>query len=377
MSPADALPPYGVRPLLNAAGPYTRFGNTTPAAEVRAAMDRMSQSYVLLADLHEVADRVLAEACRTAAAFVVPGAAAGLTLAVAACIAGDDPDRIVALPDAEATVALLAEHRNIYEHALRVPGARLREVDDPSALADDVAAFFFDATEGLDGLEAAASAAHRHGIPVIVDGSLAVPPRRHLWEPFERGADLVAFSGGKGIGGPPASGWVAGRRDLVRSVALQQIDHDVRAAAAQARGESRASGAHTMGIGRGMKVGKEQIAGLLVAVERYLAADVAAQAARWAREALAIEAAVGGIAGVRAEVIQRDEEGPPFVRIALDAERTSATPGSVYGALVAGHPRICVSAFAGRLSVSPMCLPEGAWEIVAERLAAVLRDSVR
>jgi D-glucosaminate-6-phosphate ammonia-lyase len=173
-------------------------------------------------------------------------------------------------------VILFASQRSAYEPCLRAAGARLVVVDDTLAslrdrLGPEVAAVFYDAQPAKLGaapdLAEVVRAAHAHDVPVIVDASLAVPPRENLTALVASGADLVAFSGSKTIGGPGASGFLAGREDLIESALAQQADGDIR----ERLGLDRRPGPVQMGIGRVTKTGKEEIVGLLFALDRYTA----------------------------------------------------------------------------------------------------------
>jgi D-glucosaminate-6-phosphate ammonia-lyase len=275
-------------------------------------MAEAARSFARIGDLQEIASERIAALTGAQAGYVTSGAAAGLTLGAAAMLAGLDPDRMERLPDtgeAPAEIVVQASHRNPYDHLVRASGARLVEFGDAAgATAEQMAvaigpatagAFFHDQAEaaGLP-FEAFVTLAHDHGLPVLVDASMNLPPRANLRRYIDAGADLVAFSGGKTIRGPQASGFLAGRADLLISVGLQQQDMDV----LEATWARRALIEHgviprppTHGIGRSMKTGKEEIVGLLVALERYAALDEAAEHARWVSVADHLAAGLDGI----------------------------------------------------------------------------------
>ena len=305
----------GVRTLLNARGNATLAGGTLMDPAVVAAMAEAARSFVRIGDLEVAASARIAEVTGAEAGYVTCGAAAGLTLGTAAILAGMDPDRIDRLPqtDGHPDVLLVQRtHRNGYDHLVRAAGATLREVGGPegasvaeleAAIDERVAGVFFQGDEEHRGLPLAdvIAVAHRHGLPVLVDGSVNLPPRTNLRRFVAAGADLVAFSGGKTIRGPQASGFLAGRADLIRSVGLQHQDLDVLPTTWAARdllerGLLTRIPAH--GIGRSMKAGKEEIVGLLVALERYLARDEAAEIQRYAGLAAELTAGLSEIAGL-------------------------------------------------------------------------------
>ena len=284
----------GVRTLINARGCATLAGGTLMEPEVVAAMAAAAGSFVRIGDLQEVASRRIAALTGAEAGYVTSGAAAGLTLGAAAMLARLDPDLMERLPatgDAPAEIVVQANHRNPYDHLVRASGARLVEFGDADGATIDamtnaigpatVGAFFHGQAESVGlSIDDFVATAHAHGLPVLVDASMNLPPRSNLRRFVAAGADLVAFSGGKTIRGPQASGFLAGRADLLVSVGLQQQDMDVLPSTWARRslvetGVIARPPAH--GIGRSMKTGKEEIVGLLVALERYASRDEAAE----------------------------------------------------------------------------------------------------
>jgi L-seryl-tRNA(Ser) seleniumtransferase len=244
-------------------------------------------------------------------------------LAAAACIAGLDAARMDRLPDTAgmaAAILIARTHRNAYDHALRAAGARLVEVGlndrgtgagvrgtEPwqylAAITPDTVAVAFTANpETIDDLPAVAELACARKLPVIVDAAAQLPPKANLKRIIAAGADLVVFSGGKAIGGPQASGILAGRRDLVASAVLQQLDMDVvpgrwrPPVAFLDQGALAAVPTH--GLGRGFKAGKEEIAGLLTALRLFAARDEEA----WRDALVARLDALAEIAGARSGV---------------------------------------------------------------------------
>ncbi len=302
----------GVPRRINAAGTLTRLGGSLMAPEVLEAMREAASSSVDMAELQSAASRRIAALTGAEAGLVTSGASAGLTLAAAACLAGWDAARMAALPDSRgmpARVLMLRTHRNSYDHALRLAGAQIVDIghndrgagagvrgvepwEIESAIDAQTAAFVFVAgASGGASLAAVAEVVHRHGLPLIVDAAAQLPPASNLRRFVAEGADLVVFSGGKAIGGPQASGLLIGRRALVGSALLQMMDMDVHPATwapAALVDTGRLRGTPLHGIGRGFKVGKEEIAGLLCALERFAARDEAAQADAWTKRLHAI-----------------------------------------------------------------------------------------
>lgn len=392
----------GVRRVINAAGPLTRLGGNRVAPEVLAAMSDAATSNVRMEDLQERAGAVIAEVTGAEAGYVVSGAAAGLTLAAAACVAGLDPAAMDQLPNTTGLrneVVVQRGHRNAYDHALRAAGIRFVEVgylgypgaggtfgwQIEAAITERTAAIACPvlSTPGTLPLPEVAEIARAHGLPVIVDASAALPPRSNLRRFIAEGADLVTFSGGKAVGGPQASGILAGRKDLIASVALQHQDMDVRLATwsqrtRHERGEVR--GIPHQGLGRAMKVGREEIAGLVTALRRYAAGSDVDDVARW--NAM-LEIVAGSICDLPGIEVRRhfDPEHPvPLLWIGLDAGRLGFSAYDAINALMDGEPAVALSesrAEFGTLIVNPMGLDSSDAEVVAHRVKTLLSGSTQ
>ena len=335
---------FGLVRRINAAGTLTRLGGRPMAPEVAAAMAEVAAVSLDIAELQQLASERIAALLGTEAAMVTTGASAALTLAAAACLAGGDLARMAALPLAEGfpnEILLPRTHRTMYSRALAAAGARLIDLghndrgtgagvrgleawEIDAAITPRTAAFAFTATpETIAALPAIADHCRRRRIPLIVDAAAQLPPRANLRRFFKMGADLVCFSGGKAIGGPQASGILAGRANLVGSALAQQLDMDVRAEAWSPPPLLRPiirGAVPPHGIGRGFKAGKEEIIGLLVALERFAATDDAAETAELEARLAAISAALNGLDGVRAE-LQRGGRSPQLALLLDPPER--------------------------------------------------------
>ena len=310
----------------------------------------------------------------------------GITLAAAACIAGtrrSDIDRLPSTDGIAAEIVVQRGHRNAYDRALRSAGARIVEIGYPyregvgltyewqleEAFSDQTVAVahlpFADADDLP--LERVCACAAARGIPVIVDAAAELPPSANLRRFVAAGAALVAFSGGKAIRGPQGSGILAGRRDLIESVRLQTLDMDVDVA-----GWTSVEGTEPPhhGIGRSMKVGKEQIAGAAVALQEFVRRDHDAEAdeqARW------LETLVGTVEGLGEATMRRDLHFYP--RLVLsglgpDRAREAAT------ALAAGSPPVVVPHAPlrrGELVIAPEAVVEADRAVVACALTALPR----
>jgi len=287
----------GVKRRINAAGTLTRLGGRPMEEPVLDAMREASRSSVDIGELQASAGRTIARATGAEAGLVTSGAAAGLTLAAAACIAGFDAAKMSRLPDTRGMrneILIPRTHRNAYDHALRAAGAVLIDIghndrgtgaglrgletwEIDAAITPATVAFAFTATPSTTAdLPKIVEAARTRGLKVIVDAAAQLPPATNLRAFIGAGADLVVFSGGKAIGGPQASGILAGKRDLIASALLQQLDLDVDPArwiAPEIVDRDRVPWPPHHGIGRAFKVGKEEIVGLIVALERFVARD--------------------------------------------------------------------------------------------------------
>jgi L-seryl-tRNA(Ser) seleniumtransferase len=343
---SSILDRLGVPRRINAAGTLTRLGGSLMAPEVLEAMREAAASSVDMAELQSAASRRIAALTGAEAGLVTSGASAGLTLATAACLAGWDAARMAALPDTRgmpARMLMLRTHRNSYDHAVRLAGAQIVDVghndrgtgagvrgvepwEIESAVDAQTAGFVFVAgAGGAAALPVVIEVMHRHGLPVVVDAAAQLPPASNLHRFVDQGADLVVFSGGKALGGPQASGLLTGRRDLVGSALLQMMDMDVHPATwapAELVDTARLRGTPLHGIGRGFKVGKEEIAGLLCALERFVARDEAAQVDVWTQRLRAMAVSLGGQLLLRAALREAAPGGRavPALDLTIGAE---------------------------------------------------------
>ncbi len=379
----------GLKPVINAIGYSTPLGNGRLDETVINAMAEASRHFMSIAEIQRLVGRRLAEITHAEAGYVVSGAAAGLTLATAACIAGLNPSIMNRLPEigseVPSTVVVHRSHRYDYDHAVRQAGAKLREVGFPNltfpyelndAIRADTVAILFrgDGSRNVVPLPTVIQIARDRGIPVIVDAALTVPPVENLWRYTDAGADLVVFSGGKAIGGPPASGFVVGRAELIASIALQHQDMDVRIEtwSRESYGPAVADPPY-QGIGRPMKVGKEQILGLLVAVNRYIERDHTADLQSWRSQVIRIrDRLVAQLPDLAMEV----EEGSgdpgnyvPQLRIDLGDKHQAARVSRL---LAQRDPSVyCneVALWKGSLTVVPSCVHEDEEPALVDALA--------
>lgn len=385
---------WGLEPIINASGSVTRLGGAPMPEEVVRAYGAAARESVPLDAMQGVACRILAEVTGAEAGLVTSGAAAALTLGTAAILTGYDLGRMERLPHCEGfphEIVVAREQRNGYDHAVRAAGARLIEVGFNEIVAGagvrrteaweyeaafgpgTAGVFYVYDPQGRPPLTEVVRRAHRRGLPVLVDAAGELPPRANLRSIVATGADLVAFSGGKAIRGPQGTGILCGRRDLIGPAAVQMLDMDdhfeLWEPPAHLIDKQQLGGIPRHGIGRSLKVSKEQIASLLTALTLFTsgAYDVERSVRKCYLEQIATT-----LADLPARCLLRmpaDEESMPVLEIALDG--TSATALEVCRRLRHGHPPIYVGhglLDEGKLIVNPLHLNEERTAILARRL---------
>ncbi len=388
---------FGVRRIINARSFSTKAGGAPLPPEVIEAMRQAADCCVRMDELQNAASRVIAELTGAQAGIVTSGASAALTLAAAACIAGLDVARMNRLPDTAGMpceIVVHRSHRNDYDHALRTAGARFVEVgfsyftfpyEVRQAITSNTVALFYQA--GGEGqvmpLREFARIGHEHGKPTIVDAAAELPPHTNLRDYIAAGADLIAFSGGKHLRGPQGTGILCGRADLIFSAALQHQDMDVFPNSWPLReliADGRLAGPPHHGIGRGFKVGKEEIIGLLTSLRRYQERDFEAELRIWMSDIESVVEGVKGIPGVEPSVRFPQPGGRliPHAVISVDASITGISANGAAIALQEGAPPIVLfERFTdnGTLVFMPEALVSGDAAIIARRLREVLRVS--
>jgi L-seryl-tRNA(Ser) seleniumtransferase len=362
----------GVRRVIHASGTTTRYGGSVLRPEALEAMREASQTLVNMDELNEAAGAAIARLLGTEAAFVTAGASAGLVLQAAACIAGDDPARITRLPDTRGMkheIVIQRAHRFAYDQAYRIPGGILVEIglarrtqpfELENAISERTAAVAylispFTSPPGVLTLDQVIAIAHRYGVPVIVDAASMLPPRANLTKFTRMGADLVSFSGGKGIRGPQSTGFLIGRRDLVRAAMLNASPNQA--------------------IGRAAKTSKEEIAGLLTALELFLAEDEASEMKRYRDVCATIADGLADIRGIRA-VVEHDAVNRviPHAVLYFADDWDGPSGHAVQVALAEGEPHIYVQqgphqgGYVDEIAIDPINLQPGDDVILVRRL---------
>lgn len=390
----------GVRTLINAKGTATRLSGGIMRPEVTAAMAEAAKFCVDMAELQAHAAQVIARETGAEAGYVASGAAACLLLGTAACVTGLEPSKMARLPDTTGMkneVVMVRSQRNFYDHAVRAAGVKIVEVGLPDrhagagvrdaepweiadAITERTAAVFYVADRyARPSLAEIVAVAHAAGVPVIVDAAAQLPPQSNLRRFIAEGADLVAYSGGKAIGGPQATGILCGRRDLVMAAALQHLDLDIFweqwTPPATLIDKGRLKGVPQHGIGRPCKVGKEDVIGLLTALELFVAEGDAARHRRWLGQAQAVMAGLATLKGAKAVLTGADAIGEiPAIELTLGQGSPLCALDLVI-ALQNGAPSIHVDPTwcdRGMVVINPMCLQAGEAEQVARAIALTL-----
>jgi L-seryl-tRNA(Ser) seleniumtransferase len=371
---ASVYKSIGVRPLINCRGTFTIIGGSIELPEVREAKSVANQQYAQLDELMDAVGKRLAELTGAEWGMVSAGCAAAMSHGTAACVAGGNPDLHVRIPNLAGfpkdEVIIPTHSRNVYDAAIRAVGVKIVEVDTLDALelaiGPKTAMIYIFAGPRVDAgpmtTEAISRVAKPHNVPVFVDAAAEglTIPNVHL----QRGATLVAYSGGKYIRGPQSAGLLLGRKDLVRAAWVHSAPHH--------------------GYSRSMKVGREEMVGMLVAVESWVKRDHAAEWKEWVARCEHIADRASKIAGVSA-VVQREPEADlsnrsPRVTIRWDSKTLGMTGPEVVDTLYTGEPRITLNAVRGTpdtsgdtgISIVSSMMAPGDEKIVAQRLAQVL-----
>ena len=356
-----------ISPIINAAGSITRLGGSRTRPETLELMTQAARVMVNIDDLNRAAGSEIARLTGAEAGFVCSGAAGGLLLQAAACIAGHDPVKMRQLPNTEGMkneIVIHTMHRFPYDQAYRAAGAKMVEFGDylfahpwqlEGAINERTAAVAYlcapFSSNKVMPLDQVCEIAHAHDIPVIVDAASMLPPRANLYRYLRAGADMVVYSGGKGIRGPQGSGILVGRADLIEAAAMQ-------ASPAQF-------------LGRGMKVAKEEVIGLVASLAAFVEEDETTEMAAYRAMVQQAMDALVEIPGLR---VSLEHDGInyliPHAVIRFNEEWRGPNRGAVAAAMEHGNPQIYLHQLGGpqELAVDPLNLTEAEVEVVIRRL---------
>ena len=364
----DIYDRLGVQKVINAQGLVTRLGGSLMPPEAYEAMAEAGQSFVVLDELHEKAGEYIARLLGVEAAYVCSGAASGMVLAAAACLTGKDREKTWALPDTEGwkneIIVQKSGKGNYVSQGMQYTGARLVKVGTAGRMSvEDIEGGISERTVAIqlylgrrDQPEIAevAPIARQAGVKIIVDAAAELPARRNFTEPLEQGADLIIFSGGKGIFGPQATGLILGSEPLIDACRL--------------------NGNPNSAIGRPMKVGKEDIAALIAALERFVSRDEEAEIQEYRRRADYIVEALEGVSGIRAQTLMADPRARPVIpRVYIDLQPECAlNSAEICRRMLEGQPPIVMGGEEACVRVDVMQLQEWELQAVGRRLKEVL-----
>jgi len=376
-----------VKKIVNGGATLTMLGGSRLPPEVIEAMSQASRHFVDIDDLQAKVGKVLAHWTHNEAAYISCGCAAGMVLSAAACIAGTDPEKRAMLPFSDGLKNEIVVQRSTrvgYAFAIRQAGGKMVEfgaeqgatvADLEAAITPRTAAIFvFYQTVRDSGewepqainspassaaslpLEQQIAVAHKHGIPLVVDAAAQLPPVENLWKLTGMGADLALFSGGKGLCGPQSSGLILGRQDLIDACAFNACPRGF--------------------IGRPMKVGKEEIIGLMTAVRLYIEQDHEKLLLSYEERVARIVKELDGHAGISARRSFPSEAGQPHPRaeVTFDSEVLGITRDEVLKLLMAEDPAVFLAGSGENgVFINPQTLEPEEDPLVVEALLHVVR----
>ena len=391
---------WGLTPIINVSGSVTRLGGAPMPPEVLQAFCDAATESVPLDQLQARASRYIAELTGAEAGLVTSGAAAGLLLGTAAILTGYDARRMELLPscpDFPHEIVVAREQRNGYDHAVRATGAKLIEVgfhelvagsgvrraevwEYEAAMGPRTAGILYVLTsDSRPRLDEVVELAHHHRLPVLVDAAGELPPRANLRNIIGYGADLVCFSGGKAIRGPQATGLLCGRQDLIGAAALQMLDLDDHPELWEPPPElidrEKLQGMPRQGIGRALKVSKEQILALLTALRSFHSGAYVVEVSQMHERLEAVAAAIDGCAVSTQVIPSADGEQYPLLEITVLEQKLGRTAFEVARQLRSGQPPVYMGhslLSTGKLVIHPLHLSEQKCTTLIGRLRAVL-----
>src|ERR1700675_2452720 len=361
----------GVTTVINGQGTMTVLGGSLMRPEVEAVMVAAGRHFVSIPELEVAAGKRIAELLKLPdgyGAIVTSGAAAAMQSGLAGILTGDNPKFIEQLPDLtgmKSEVIIQKSHRNPFDHQLRSTGVKLVVIESrddlKKAITPQTAMMHFSNfadAEGQIKVEEWVKLAHENQIPAFIDAAADTPPVSHLWDYATMGYDLIAFSGGKAIRGPQCAGLLVGRKDLVAYALLNNSPHEDT-------------------IGRSQKVGKEEIVGMVKALELYLNEDHEALTKEWQERLESISRQITKVPGVSTSLfVPEIANHVPHMRIILDPAKVSVTPKEVSQLLKDSKPSIVMSVGEDTpgLGMNSFMLQPGEDKIVADTLVRILRE---
>jgi len=360
----------GVMPVINAEGTMTMLGGSLIRPEVEAVMAQAARHFVSIPELEAAAGKRIAQMLKLPQGYsvlVTSGAAGAIQSGLAGILTGDNESLIKQLPDLtgmKSEVIIQKSHRNPFDHQLRGTGVKLIEIETHEqlrrAVNDRTAMLHFTNFANAAGqikVDEWPKLAKQYNLPCMIDAAADTPPVSHLWDYANMGFDLITFSGGKAMRGPQCAGLLIGREELVHYALLNNSPYEDT-------------------LGRGQKVGKEEIVGMIKALEVYLAEDHDALAKEWQSRLDTISRQITKIPGVSTAFFTPDiANHVPHMSITWDS-RISLSPQEVSHRLRSGQPSIVIGGGEGRpgLGMNSFMLQPGEEQIIADQLTKVLRE---
>jgi uncharacterized pyridoxal phosphate-dependent enzyme len=358
----------GVTTVINGQGTMTTLGGSLPRPEVEAVMAEAGKHFVSIIELEVAVGKRIAEMLKLPQEYtglVTSGAAGAMQSGLAGILTGENEQFIRQLPDLtgmKSEVIIQRSHRNPFDHQLRATGVKLIEIesrDDFSrAISPRTAMMHFSNFANASGqvkVDEWAKLAIENHIPSFIDAAADTPPVSHLWDYAKMGYDLVAFSGGKAIRGPQCAGLLLGKKDLIRYALLNNSPNEDT-------------------LGRGQKVGKEEIVGMVKALELYLNEDHEALAQEWWKRLDLISKQITKVDGVSTACFVPDiANHVPSMQINWDPRRISLTPRDVYDALRKSKPSTVLGRTEIGLEMNSFMLQPGEDKIIADQLVQIFR----
>lgn len=360
-SKRDVIKELGLRTFINAAGTYTTMTASLMHDEVVDTIQSSSNHFVMINEVQDKVGEKIAAMCHAEAAMVTAGCWSALVLGTAGVLTRMDRKKVALLPNLssfEKTEIIVQKTHNVaYVHALTNTGARIVEVETAEqmekAINSKTAMMWFLNSSGPMGLvkhEQFVAIGKKYNVPTMIDMAADVPPVENLWKYNDLGFDLVCVSGGKAICGPQSAGILMGRKDLI----------------AAARLSAPPSGGN---IGRGMKVNKEEILGMYVALEKYINTDHEAEWKMWENRVANIKNAVSKVNGVNTDTfVPPVANHTPSLKITWDQSKVKITPKDLHRNLQNGNPSIEVMTSPESINITVFMLKNGEDKIVAKRI---------
>lgn len=358
----------GLTTVVNGQGTMTYLGGSLPRPEVAAVMAQAAEHFVPIAELEVAAGRKICELLKLPAdydAIVTCGAAAGMQVGLAGILTGNNSKFIEQLPDLtgmKSEVIIQKSHRNPFDHQLRATGIKLVVVESrddlKKAINPQTAMMHFSNfanNQGQVKVDEWVKLAHESNIPAFIDAAADTPPVSNLWDFSKMGYDLIAFSGGKAIRGPQCAGLLIGKKEHIANAMLNNSPHEDT-------------------IGRASKVGKEEIVGMVKALECYLNEDHAALDKEWWRRLDYVSGEITRIPGVTTSFDVPDiANHVPHMGIFWDPRKISLAPRDASKALRAGKPSIVLGSSEGGLNMNSFMLKPGEEKIIAQQLVQLFK----